>query len=226
VSDLTALNAPPGTQPVGLDREYYFSTDRQQVNAGKFGIWCWLLTELLLFAGLFLVALITRILHPGSVTAAAKHLKFWIGASNTAILIVSSFTMSGAIQLSRIGWQRGMVRFMLATAALGTAFIALKSVEYYEDWDEHLMPFLSDRSYALSHDRPSILFVDTYYVTTGLHAVHLTTGVCILLVLAWLASRPGFLQHHQNRIEVFGLYWHFIDLIWIIVFPVLYVLNR
>lgn len=218
--------AEPGVSPVGLEREEHFTTDGQQIHAAKFGLWCWLLTELLLFAGLFLVALVTRIIYPDSVTAVAKHLKFWIGATNTAVLIVSSFTMSGAIELSRLGWQRGMVRFMLATAGLGTLFLVLKGYEYYADWDEHMMPFLRWRPYELEHDRGSILFADLYYVTTGLHGLHLLTGVSILLVMSWLASRPGFLSRHQNRIEIFGLYWHFIDLIWIIVFPVLYVLNR
>ena len=211
---------------VGIEREEHFTTDGQQIHAAKFGLWCWLLTELLLFAGLFLTALILRILHPEAVTAVARHLKFWIGATNTAVLIVSSFTMSAAIELSRIGWQRGMVRAMLATAGLGTLFLGLKTFEYYEDWDEHMMPFLSARSYALADDRASTLFTDLYYVTTGLHALHLLTGVSILLAMTWMASRPRFLERHQNRIEIFGLYWHFIDLIWIIVFPVLYVLNR
>ncbi|MGI4747708.1 MAG: cytochrome c oxidase subunit 3, partial [Janthinobacterium lividum] len=149
-----------------------------------------------------------------------------IGATNTAVLIVSSFTMSGAIELSRLGWQRGMVRCMLATASLGSLFLVLKGYEYYKDWDEHMMPFLSSRPYVLTQDPSSQLFTDLYYITTGLHGLHLLTGVSILLVMTWMASRPGFLARHQNRIEIFGLYWHFIDLIWIIVFPVLYVLNR
>ena len=221
-----AAGTVPGVSEVGIEREEQFSADGQQKHAAKFGMWCWLLTELLLFAGLFLCALIIRILHPASVTATATHLKFWIGATNTAVLIVSSFTMSGAIELSRIGWQRGMVRFMLATAALGTLFLILKGYEYYKDFDEHMMPFLHGRRYELAHDPSTILFTDLYYVTTGLHGLHLTTGVSILLVMTWMASRPGFLQRHQNRIEIFGLYWHFIDLVWIIVFPVLYVLNR
>ena len=221
-----AAGMAPGISEVGIEREEQFSTDGQQKHAAKFGMWCWLLTELLLFAGLFLCALIIRIMHPGSVTATATHLKFWIGATNTAVLIISSFTMSGAIELSRIGWQRGMVRFMLATAGLGTLFLLLKGFEYYKDWDEHMMPFLSGRRYELAHDPSTILFADLYYITTGLHGLHLTTGVSILLVMAWMGSRPDFLARHQNRIEIFGLYWHFIDLIWIVVFPVLYVLNR
>lgn len=210
---------------IGVEVEEQFSTEGQQRRAATLGMWTWLVTELLLFAGLFLVALIVRILHPASATAAALHLKFWIGATNTAVLICSSFTMSGAIVMSRLGWQRGMVRCMMVTATLGTVFLLLKGYEYYRDYMEHVTPFLS-RPYALVGDAPSELFVNVYYVTTALHGLHLTTGVSIMLVLAWQASAPGYLTRHQNRIEVYGLYWHFIDLIWIIVFPVLYVLNR
>jgi cytochrome c oxidase subunit 3 len=189
-------------------------------------MWCWLLTELLLFAALFLCALILRIQHPASVRLATTHLKFWIGATNTAVLICSSFTMSAAIIFSRLGWRRSMLRCMLATAGLGTLFLVLKGFEYQQDYQEHMMPFLADRGYVLAADQATRLFVDVYYITTGLHGLHLITGVLILLVLTWQASRPHFLAYHQNRIEIYGLYWHFIDLIWIIAFTVLYVLNR
>lgn len=210
---------------VGIEVAEHFSTAEQQRDASMLGMWIWLLTELLLFSGLFLIALVLRIMHPASVTAVALHLKFWIGAGNTAVLILSSLTMSAAIQTSRLGWQRIMVRCMLATAALGTVFLCLKGFEYYRDYVEHMTPFLN-RPYALAGDPASVLFVDVYFIITALHAVHLTTGISIMLVLAWQASQPGYLSRHQNRIEVYGLYWHFIDLIWIIVFPVLYVLNR
>ncbi len=112
---------------VGVKLVSHFATVEQQKRAAVLGMWAWLLTELLLFAGLFLTALILRILHPEAVQAAARHLKFWIGATNTVVLIGSSLTMSGAIQLSRLGWQRGMVRFMLATAALGTLFLCSRA---------------------------------------------------------------------------------------------------
>ncbi len=212
-------------EPVGIELAEQFSTREQQREVAALGMWAWLLTELLLFAGLFLCALVLRIQHPHSVTLATTHLKFWIGATNTAVLICSSLTMSGAIVTSRLGWRRFMLGCMLATAALGSLFLLLKGFEYYQDYQEHMMPFVS-QPYELARDQATRLFVDLYYVTTGLHGVHLLTGVSILLWLTWSASRPGFLQAHQNRIEVYGLYWHFIDLIWIIVFPVLYVLNR
>ena len=215
-----------GAPAVGVERVEHFETVEQQRYAGTLGMWAWLLTELLLFAGLFLTALILRVLHPEAVQLAARHLKFWIGAANTVVLICSSLTMSAAIAFSRIGWQRAMVRAMLATAGLGALFLALKGYEYYADYEEHMMPFLSRRPYELDETPTSRLFVNLYYVATSLHAVHLLTGIAILLAMTWMAAKAGFLARHQNWIEVYGLYWHFIDLIWIIAFPVLYVVNR
>ena len=106
-------------------------------------MWVFLLTELLLFSGMFVSALVIRVMHPDSVTAVALHLKYWIGATNTAVLIVSSFCMSIAIELSRLGRRRLMLRFMMLTAALGALFLMLKGYEYYRDYVEHMMPFLS-----------------------------------------------------------------------------------
>ena len=211
--------------PTGIEVAEQFANADQQRRAAQMGMWAWLLTELLLFGGLFCAALVLHTMHPDSVRAAVHHLKFWIGAANSVVLICSSLTMSGAIVLSRLGGQRWMVRCMLATAALGALFLTLKGYEYYVDFSEHMTPFLP-RAYALDGDPASQLFVNLYFITTGLHGVHLITGVSILLWFCWQANQPGYLARHQNRIEVYGLYWHFIDLIWIIVFPVLYVAGR
>jgi cytochrome c oxidase subunit 3 len=214
------------SETVGIKVEEHFQNAEQQRETSKLGMWTFLLTELLLFSGMFVSALVIRVMHPASVTAVALHLKFWIGATNTLVLIVSSFFMSAAIELSRLGRQRAMVRCMLMTAGLGVVFLLLKSYEYYRDYVEHMTPFLSWRRYELAGDPSSRLFTDLYFIITGLHAVHLTIGIGIMLTMAWLASRKGFLAAHQNRIEITGLYWHFIDLIWIVVFPTLYLLNR
>jgi cytochrome c oxidase subunit 3 len=212
--------------PVGIRVEEHFNSAEQQRETAKLGMWAFLATELLLFSGLFLSALVIRVMHPESVTDAALHLKYWIGATNTAVLICSSFTMSIAIELSRMGRQRWMVRFMVMTAGLGVLFMLLKGFEYLEDYREHMMPFLTNYRYDLVGDPASRLFIDLYFITTGLHALHLTIGICVMLVMSFLASREGFLENHSNRIEIVGLYWHFIDLIWMIVFPTLYLLNR
>ncbi len=210
---------------VGIEVIEQFETEDQQRRAGILGMWAWLLTELLLFAGLFLIAVILRVQYPDAVHKAVAHLKFWIGAANTAVLIVSSFTMSGAIEFSRLGLQRWTVRAMMATAALGSLFLLLKGYEWYVDIQEHMAPFLN-QPFELADDKQSTLFVNLYWVTTGLHGFHLITGVTILMILALQARAEGYLQRHQNRIEVYGLYWHFIDLIWIMVFPILYVIGR
>ena len=210
---------------VGIEVVEHFEDADQQRAAGQLGMWVWLVTELLLFGGLFLVALVLRVQYPEAVHESVAHLKFWIGATNTGVLICSSLTMSGAIQASRLGLQRLTVYCMYATAALGSLFILLKLYEWYDDVVEHMAPWLN-QPYELSFDKPSTLFTNLYWVTTGLHGLHLTTGVTILMVLALQARSPGYLSRHQNRIEVFGLYWHFIDLIWMIAFPVLYVVGR
>lgn len=210
---------------VGVALDEQFNDEKQQRHAATLGMWAWLLTELLLFSALFLVALILRILHPESVKNAAHHLEFWLGCANTVILIISSLTMSGAIMASRLGLQKIMIWAMYATAALGTTFLALKGYEWFLDYKDHLTPFMS-RPYDLSGDKASILYVNLYYVATALHGFHLTTGVTILMVLAIQARAEGYLSRHQNRIEVYGLYWHFIDLMWIMVWTIIYVMNR
>ena len=223
-----AITYPDGatySEGVGVELLEQFTEVRQQRHAATLGMWSWLLTELLLFAALFLIALVLRIEHPDSVKNATHHLEFWIGAANTAVLIVSSLTMSGAIITSRMGLQTIMVRCMYATAALGTLFLVLKGYEYYKDYLDHLTPFMA-RPYDLAGDKASILYVNLYYVATALHGFHLTTGVAILMVLALQARAPGYLTRHQNRIEIYGLYWHFIDLMWIMVFTIIYVMNR
>lgn len=212
--------------PTGIETHEQFSNPAQQKHAAELGMWAWLLTELLLFGGLFLIALVLRYEYPDSVHAATMHFKFWIGAANTTILICSSLTMSGAIMLSRLGGQRLMIYCMLATVALGTLFMGLKCYEWYLDWAEHMAPFLLDRPYELAGDAQSRLFVNLYFVATALHGFHLTTGVGLLSGLTWYARRPGFLSRHQNWIEIFGLYWHFIDLMWIMVYTVIYVVGR
>jgi cytochrome c oxidase subunit 3 len=218
------LARPPVEQP-GIELAEQFTTVEQQRHVAKLGMWAWLVTELLLFAGLFLTALVIRIQYPGSAEAASSHLKMWIGAINSVVLIISSLCMTAAIELSKMGRSRDVTHALLATGGLGLLFLCFKTFEYYVDWSEHMMPFLN-RPYALGSDSASQLFVDLYYITTGLHFVHLSIGIGLVTVLALQVRRSGFLHRHQNHVEITGLYWHFIDLIWLIAFPTLYMVNR
>ena len=222
---LARLAAPSEVSEVGVEVEGHFHNAEQQRNAALLGMWSWLITELLLFAGLLVTALVLRTLHPHSVAAAAQHFKLWIGGVNTVVLILSSLAMSGAIEMSKLGRARDVSRCLLLTGGLGAVFLLFKSYEYYRDYVEHMTPFLR-RPYELAGDAASQLFVNLYWVTTILHFGHLSIGIGIVWVMAWLASRPNYLAHHQHRIEITGLYWHVIDLVWLIVFPTLYMVNR
>ena len=214
-----------GNPGVGIELHEQFTSVAQQRVTAELGMWCWLITELLLFSGLLVTALVLRTPHPPSVEAAAQHLKLWIGGVNTVILITSSLVMTGAIEMSKLGRARDVTRCLFVTGALGLGFLLLKSYEYYVDYAEHMTPFLK-RPYELGSDGASQLFVNLYWVTTILHFGHLTIGIGIVWAMAWLVSRPNYLARHQNRVEITGLYWHFIDLVWLIVYPSLYLVNR
>ncbi len=214
-----------GNPGVGIELHEQFTSVAQQRVTAELGMWCWLITELLLFSGLLVTALVLRTLHPHSVEAAAQHLKLWIGGVNTVILITSSLVMTGAIEMSKLGRARDVTRCLFVTGALGLGFLLLKSYEYYVDYAEHMTPFLK-RPYELGSDGASQLFVNLYWVTTILHFGHLAIGIGIVWAMAWLVSRPNYLARHQNRVEITGLYWHFIDLVWLIVYPSLYLVNR
>ena len=210
---------------IGVKVEEQFVDEAHQRETAKLGIWLFLSTELLIFSGMFICALVLRVMYPHSVSDTAQHLQYWIGATNTGVLILSSFAMSVAIEASRLGERRIVLYSMLTTAAIGLVFVCLKAYEYYLDWHGGMMPFFGGK-YALTADPPSRLFLDLYYLITLIHATHLSIGIGLMLYMSNAARKPDFLKKHQNRVEISGLYWHFIDLIWIIVFPTLYLLNK
>lgn len=210
---------------ISVKVEEQFANSKHQRETALLGIWIFLATELLIFSGMFVSALVLRVMYPVAVAETAKDLQYWIGALNTGVLILSSFTMSVAIEASRLKLKDTVVRSMLVTAGLGGVFVCLKAYEYYRDWAGGMMPFFGGH-YKHAGDPPTHLFLDLYYLITVIHAIHLTIGISLMLYMARDASKPGFFEKHQNRIEISGLYWHFIDLIWVIVFPTLYLLNK
>lgn len=210
----------PG-EPVPLE---HFESYAEQRSASVLGMWVFLVNELLLFAGLFMTALALRLLHPEAVLAAGEHLKWWLGALNTVVLVTSSLTMTFAIEAARSFERRTAVLCLALTAGLGALFLGIKGLEYYLEYEEHLMPFL-DRPFALP-DAASRLYMNLYFVATGLHGLHLLIGVGLVLGLALRVSRPGFLEAKPTHVEITGLYWHFIDFIWMLLFATLYLVNR
>jgi len=185
-------------------------------------LWLFIANELMLFGGLFMALTVYRIIHTETTRAASEHLHLWIGGANTAVLLTSSLTMVLAVLAARAGDVRTTVRMLLATAAIGAVFLALKGWEYRLEYDEGLMPGVGP-VFPLGASQE--LFFNFYFVSTGLHAVHLALGIGAVLFFAARLHRGRMdLPHRSTMIEGLGMYWHFVDVVWVFLYPVLYLI--
>ena len=196
-----------------------------QSETAELGIWGFIATEVLFLGGLFVAYTVFRYLHPIGVIEAARHTKIVIGSANTAVLLTSSFFMSWASLTARAGESRLTGRLMGAVAGLGVVFLALKGVEYGQEMDEHLWP---GQHFSLDTADPKAgeVFYFLYWILTGLHALHLLAGVGAVSVVAWLAGRNEFSAAYHSPVRVVSLYWHFVDIVWIFLFALIYLPGR
>jgi cytochrome c oxidase subunit 3 len=208
---------------------HHYENLEQQHDASVLGMWVFLSTELLLFGVLFTGYTIYRIQYAPSFEDASRHLNLLIGGVNTVVLLTSSLTMALAVRAGKRGQQRALVLCLVLTALFGAAFMGFKAVEYYFDYKENLVPRLAFRDEEWRHDPVTPehvqLFLVFYYVMTGLHAVHLTVAIGIMIALAIMAQRGAFSAEHYAPVEIWGLYWHFVDIIWIFLLPLLYLIG-
>jgi cytochrome c oxidase subunit 3 len=197
----------------------------QQQEAAGLGMWAFLATEILFFGGLFLGYAVYRTLYPVAFTEGSHHLDILLGSINTAVLIGSSLTMALAVHSAQVGRRRAIVGFLALTMLLGLVFLSIKTVEYGHKFAEALVPgprFAYDGPFA-----PQVqLFFSFYFIMTGLHALHMVVGIGIMAVLAWLAWHDKFSPAYHTPVEISGLYWHFVDVVWIFLFPLFYLLGR
>jgi cytochrome c oxidase subunit 3 len=207
----------------GLLREPWQYFERQR-DAGKFGIWVFLASEVLFFGALILTYAVCRIDHPDAFAAAGRETNVWYGTINTAILLTSSLTMAVASQAVAAGrhFRRQVISCLASTAALGLAFVAVKAFEYKEDIANHLVP---GAQFAL-HETGAQLFFGLYWLVTGLHAIHLTIGIVLVIRLALLVYLDKLQLDKNPEIEVTALYWHLVDVIWIFLYPLIYLPGR
>ena len=179
------------------------------------------------FGGLFGAYAVYRVSYPAAFAAGSKSLLMWAGAADTAILLVSSFAMAMAVHAAQTGSRRLLAFLLLTAAAVGGLFLCLHGYEYYKDFADHHVPgrsFHYDGGEAPANQVQ--LFFLIYFLMTGLHSVHVTIGVIVLTVLAVQAWRGKFSREYYNPIEVGGLYWHFVDIVWVFLFPLLYLIAR
>jgi cytochrome c oxidase subunit 3 len=201
-----------------------FDGPAQQRAAATLGMWIFLATETLFFGALFFGYAIARAGAPDAFAAASRHTNIVLGTANTAILLTSSFCMALAVRAAARRAREATARLLVATALLGLVFAAIKLTEYALDYREHLVPVV-DFAFAPALARGAETFFWLYFTSTGLHLLHLSVGVGLVLYFAWRVHR-GIGANLDTRIEIAGLYWHFVDVIWIFLYPLLYLVSR
>ena len=217
---------------------HHFATVEQQRETASFGMWLFLLTEIMFFGGMFAAYLIYRNWYYPAFVAGSHQLSIFLGTFNTAVLICSSFTMAMGVHAAEMKWRKPMVGWLLATIVLGSVFLGVKAVEYHEKWEKQHVPGLNFNAENFIHPTDSEpplapdmaaktqVYFSLYFAMTGMHALHMIIGISILLVLVVRAWGGAYTQGHMTTIENFGLYWHFVDIVWIFLFPLLYLISR
>jgi cytochrome c oxidase subunit III len=214
---------------------HQFDDAEQQHEASFFGMWIFLATEVMFFGGLLTGYTIFRNLYPQAFVAGAHLLDWRFGATNTAVLICSSLTMALAVHSAQTGKRRQLIFFLLCTMALGLVFLGIKlHYEWGEDWVNRVVPGLhwapqgeilrNLQRFHVPLNRVE-LFMFFYFVLTGVHALHMVVGEGIMAVLVVMTLRGSLGAHRSNPVEISGLYWHFVDIVWIFLFPLLYLLG-
>lgn len=218
---------PTLTSPVSEDAfvGQQFDDIELQRDAAKLGMWIFLATEVLFFGGLFLGYTIYRFTYGHVFVEASHKLDVVIGGTNTAVLLVSSLLMAFAVRASKLDQRRMLTGLLLGTALLGCVFMSLKGVEYHKDYTDHLVPRMGFKWEGADPGNTE-LFYWIYFAMTGLHAIHVTVGIGIMLVLALLAWLGKFSRGNHNTVEIAGLYWHFVDIVWCFLFPLLYLVGH
>jgi len=204
---------------------HQFENLAQQKEASALGMWVFLVTEVLFFGGLFLTYCVYRNLYPAAFTEASHELIVWAGTINTAVLITSSLTMALAVRAAQTGARRLMMTLLAATMALGCVFLGIKAFEYYSEYIVHHVPGPGFQ-FEAEHYRHAQLFFSLYFIMTGLHAIHMIIGLAVMAVMWWWSYRGIITADYYSPIEVSGLYWHFVDIVWIFLFPLLYLVGR
>ena len=219
---MSILISPASSQEFVAEQ---FDDLEQQHSAAQLGMWIFLATEVLFFGGLFLAYTVFRSLYPRDFAAASHHTEVLIGGINTAILLFSSTLMALAVRASELRSQKRLIWLLLGTAFFGILFMVLKGIEYRKDWIDQLVPVLNFQWHEPNPGHAQIFFW-LYFAMTGLHAIHVTVGIFVMLILALLARSGEFTAGHYTPVEIAGLYWHFVDIVWIFLFPLLYLAGH
>ena len=210
------------------DLQHHFDTLEQQHEAATLGMWLFLVTEVLFFGGLFMAYMLYRIWYPEAWSIGSSELDIRLGGFNTVVLIGSSLTMAMAVRAAQTGFRKATVTWLIATMVLGLTFLVVKYFEYAEKFELGHVPgrgFHVDPSHQ-GLAGPLEIFYSLYFTMTGLHALHMVIGFGLMSVITWMAWKGRFSPEWSTPVEMSGLYWHFVDIVWIFLFPLLYLVDR
>jgi cytochrome c oxidase subunit 3 len=203
--------------------QHHFHTKEQQFDASKLGMWLFLATEILMFGGLFVGFGITQMLYPEAFLQAHHHLDKSLGFLNTVVLLVSSFTMVLAVHAAKTNKQKALVGNLLLTIGCACIFLVVKYFEYSHKFHEGLLP---GKFFTYPEGlREQFHFFSFYFMMTGLHGIHILVGIGVLTWLTIKAKNGTFSSNYYTPVDLVGLYWHLVDLVWIYLFPLLYLIS-
>lgn len=205
---------------------HHFDSYEQQREASTLGVWLFIVQEIMFFGGLFMAYIVYRSAHAGAFAAGSHELDIKLGAFNTAVLIGSSLTMALGVRAAQLGKVRQLAGFLAGTIGLGAVFLGVKVVEYSAKWHHHLVPGPHFQWPDLAAKPFVQMFYNLYFAMTGLHALHMIIGMAILAWMIPTALKGRWTPKNYNFVEGVGLYWHFVDIVWIFLFPMLYLIGR
>jgi len=197
-------------------------------------MWLFLATEVMFFGGMFCAYLVYRYWYYNEFAAGSRSLDIWLGTINTVVLICSSLTVALGVKAAQMGKRKLLVVLLLLTLLFGFAFLGIKGIEWYQKYEEHHIPGNSFDVSDIIHEYPQIhidpahsqIYFSLYFAMTGLHALHMIIGIGIFSFLTYYAWKGRYTPEYYTPIENGGLYWHFVDIIWIYLFPLLYLIDR
>jgi cytochrome c oxidase subunit 3 len=228
-------------------QRHHFESVAQQFDATNFAMWLFLLTEIMFFGGLFTAYLIMRNWYYPAFVEASHQLSIFWGTANTTVLILSSFTMAMGVWSAQMRRKGMLLLFLGLTFFLGLVFLGIKGIEWHEKWEKYHVPgirysiqdftnpaadpevhsqYPDDKPLGLDMANKTEMYFFLYFAMTGMHALHMVIGIAILAFMIVRARADAYTQGHVTFVENFGLYWHFVDIIWIFLFPLLYLISR
>lgn len=205
---------------------HYFRDLEQQREVNTLGMWIFLITEVMLFGGIFLAYAVYFYVYPEEFTAASQELDVLLSTVNTFILLGSSLTMALAVRSAQLSAHDKLTLFLVLTIVLGGLFLGIKGFEYYEKYEKHLIPVAGFQFEPVEYMHQARLFFGLYFATTGLHAVHMIAGIGVLIFFTLRARKGHYGAHNYEQVENLGLYWHFVDVAWVFIFPLYYLVER